>query len=241
MTKPTTKRIFGQSHEPDEGWLAKAVPETALEPQLPIVDAHLHSLHRGEYRYLLEEYAHDLAACGHNVVATVAAECRAMYRAYWPDHLKCVGETTFLVGIAAMAASGEYTAARVAASIVAFADLTLGDRTRETREAHKEAANGRLAGIRQAGKWDSDPAVRGAIGPGRAGFYLEPEFGKGLDVLAAMGLTFDASVFHTQIPDVVSLARAHPGANIVLIHTGSPMEQAGYAGKEAQVHATWLA
>ena len=47
--------------------------------------------------------------------------------------------------------------------------------------------------------------------------------------------------FHPQLPDVTALARAHPDASIVLIHTGSPVGHSAYAGKDAQTHATWLA
>ena len=56
-----------------------------------------------------------------------------------------------------------------------------------------------------------------------------------------MGLSFDASIFHPQLPEVVSLARAHPDASIVVIHTASPLGFGSYAGKEKQVHADWLA
>jgi predicted TIM-barrel fold metal-dependent hydrolase len=77
-----------------------------------------------------------------------------------------------------------------------------------------------------------------ADGPG---LYLDPAFGRGLDLVASMGLTFDASVFHPPIPDVAALARSHPDASIVLIHTGSPLGHASYAGREADVHADWLA
>ena len=55
------------------------VSEAALEPALPICDAHHHLWERAGERYLLADFLQD-AGCGHNVVATVAIECRAMYR-----------------------------------------------------------------------------------------------------------------------------------------------------------------
>ena len=112
MSEQTPQPVFGRSRAPNEEWLAKAAPESALEPDLPIIDAHLHFWHRGAHRYFVEEYAQDLAASGHNVVATVALECGSMYRADGPDHLKCVGETEFFVGMAAIGASRKYTSAR---------------------------------------------------------------------------------------------------------------------------------
>ena len=60
-------------------------------------------------------------------------------------------------------------------------------------------------------------------------------------MLTSLGLSFDASIYHPQLPDVASLARSHPDANIVLIHSGSPVGHGSYAGKEAENHANWLA
>src|SRR5258706_13155016 len=163
------------TRRPDEEWLSRAAHEPALEPALPIVDPHVHLLHRG-YKYFVEEYARDVAESGHNVEATVYMEWDAMYRTHGPQHLKCVGETEFAVGMAAMAASGIYTSTRVAAGIVGFADLTHGERTREVLEAHLEAANGRFRGVRPRGKWDPDPAGRGPDSAEPPGPFLEPRF-----------------------------------------------------------------
>jgi len=71
---------------------------------------------------------------GHNIVATVFEECNSMYRADGPEELRSLGETEFVAGIAAMSASGLYGPTRVAAGIVGFADLTLGDRVEPVLE-----------------------------------------------------------------------------------------------------------
>ena len=236
------KSVFTATQAPREDWLARAVEEPVIEPDLPIVDPHIHFWdHKAGYRYFLPEFARDVAASGHNVEASVFIECHAMYRARGPEHLKPAGETEFAVGMAAMAASEKYTKCDAAAGIVGFADLTLGERTRETLDAHVQAANGRFRGVRQRGKWDADPAVNGPVSADRPSLYLEQEFGNGLDLLTSMGLTFDASIFHTQLPHVTALARAHPEASIVVVHTGSPLGHSSYAGKGDEVHADWLA
>lgn len=232
--------LFATIQAPNEAWLARAEPEPVLDPDLPIIDTHLHLWDFGGYRYFLDQYVRDLETCGHNIQASVFVECFMMYRAHGPDHLKYVGETEFAVGIAAMAASGKYTNSRVASAIVGYADLTLGERTRETVQAHVEAANGRFRGVRQRAKWDADPVVKGKYSADRPGLYLEHEFGKGIDVLTSFGLAFDASIYHPQIPDVTALARAHPDANIVLIHSGSPVGHGTYAGRDKENHDTWL-
>ena len=56
-------------------------------------------------RYLLPELLADVQS-GHNVESTVFVECTAFYRASGPDELRFVGETEFVNGAAAMAASG---------------------------------------------------------------------------------------------------------------------------------------
>lgn len=233
--------IYATIQPPRPEWLALAEPEDVLLPDLPIVDTHLHLWDMNGQRYFIEEYARDVASCGHNVSASVFVETLMMYRKEGPEHLKYVGETEFAVGQAAMAASGKYTDSRVAAGIVGFADLTQGELTREALEAHVAAGNGRFRGIRQRAKWDADPVVKGKYSVDRQGFYLEPALGAGLDILTSLGLSFDASIYHPQMPDVAALARAHPDANIILNHTGSPVGHSSYAGQEAKNHSVWLA
>lgn len=234
------KSPFTTLHAPDDAWLARAVPEAAIDFGLPIIDPHVHfwTFPDGS-RYFLDDFALDVAACGHNIEATVFVECNAMYRARGPDHLRSVGEVEFAVGMAAMAASGKYTSARAAEGIVGFADL-LDHHASETLDALAAAANGRLKGIRQRAKWDVDPAVRGAMHADGPGLYLRPTFLRGIDQLTARGLLFEASIFHPQIADVTALARARPDCSIVVNHTASPAGHASYAGRQAEVHANWL-
>src|SRR5260221_10085787 len=110
---------FGRMPDPNEAWLARAILEPALDPDLAIVDPHMHLWHRkAGHRYFVEDYARDVCSSGHTIEATVFVECNAMYHARGPEHLKCIGETEFAVGMSAIAASGKYTGAQVAAGIV---------------------------------------------------------------------------------------------------------------------------
>src|ERR1700727_2907448 len=111
-------------------WLAKRT-ETALEPDLPIIDPHHHfwdTPQRGRCR--LPELLADIGG-GHNIVSTVFLECRAMYRKSGPPEMAALGEVEFVTGIAAMSASGGYGACRVAEGIVGGGDLSIGARGRE--------------------------------------------------------------------------------------------------------------
>ena len=242
MTSSSKPTDFGRTQPPNEEWLALAIPEAALEPDLPIIDAHMHLWHHQTgYHYFVEDYARDLRSCGHRVDASVYVECGSMYRALGPEHLKCIGETEFAVGMAAIADSGRYTSTRAAAGIIGNADLRSGDVLDEVLDAHVEAANGRFRGVRQRAKWDPDPAVKGVVSADAPGLFLGPEFQRGLRKVARRGLIFEASVYHPQISDVTEMARAVPEAEIVLIHSGSPVGHGSYSGREHEVRADWLA
>lgn len=229
--------IYGKVQKADPDWFARAEEEEILEPGLAIVDTHHHLWHRPGFRYLMEDFAADLD-CGHNIEATVFAECEAMYRADGPAHLRPVGETEFAAGMAAMSRSGTYGPTRVAAGIVGFADLTLGSRVEEILQAHIDAAGGRFRGIRQRGKWDPHPEI-GTADADMPELYRDPVFHDGIRTLTRFGLAFDASIFHHQIADVAALARAVPEADIVLIHFGSPLGYGPYAGKNDEIFSQW--
>src|SRR5271156_2403853 len=91
-------------------WLAKT-QEAILEPGLPICDPHHHLWDFPTHRYLLPELLADTDS-GHNVRSTVFVECTSMYRADGPPELRPIGETEFVNGAAAMAASGRFGATR---------------------------------------------------------------------------------------------------------------------------------
>ena len=227
---------FGHITPPDPAWLARAPAEAALDPHLPIIDAHHHLWQRPDQRYLLDEYLAD-AATGHTLIASVFLQCHAMYRATGPEEFRPVGETEFVTGIAAMSASGQFGPTRIAAGIVGFADLTLGDAVAPVLEAHIRAGGGRFRGVRHSANWDADPTIgNGAAGPG---IYEQPQFRAGLRRLAAHGLTLDAWVFHPQLPEVIALARAVPEARFVMGHCGGPLGYGRYAGKQDDIFAAW--
>jgi L-fuconolactonase len=229
---------FGRIHPPDEAWLAGQPPEPILEPDLPIVDTHHHLWDRGGHRYFLPEFLAD-AATGHRLVATVFLECHAMYRAAGPEPMRPVGETEFVAGQAAMSASGQYGPTRVAAGIVGFADLTLGERVEPVLEAHLRAGAGRFRGVRHSAAWDASDVIGNSATAAGPHLYRRADFRAGLAVLTRLGLSLDAWAFHPQLADVVDLARGCPDATIVLGHVGGVLGYGPYAGKATEVFADW--
>ena len=71
--------------------------EEIIEPDLPIVDPHHHLWERPGNRYLLRDLIADTSS-GHNIVATVFVECRAMYRARGPQEMMVPGNHEFDFG-----------------------------------------------------------------------------------------------------------------------------------------------
>ena len=240
MTAPPPRQQwqFGRIYPPDEAWLATAPPEPILEPDLPIVDPHHHLWLRGGHRYLLDELLGDLNS-GHNVVATVFEECHSMYREGGPPEMRPIGETEFVAGIAAMSASGNYGTTRVAAGIVGAADLTLGDRVEPVLLAQIRAGGGRFRGVRHSAGYDADPVIGNSGGEISPHLYRRGDFRAGLTRLLALGLSFDAWLYHPQLADVVELARAFPATPIVMGHVGGFLGYGPYAGRRDEEFAAW--
>lgn len=232
--------------------------EDILEPDLPIVDPHHHlwdrtaavqampqlahgfmDIIRNIPRYLFDDLLKDLRS-GHNIRGTIYMECGAMYRAGGPQALRCVGETEFVNGVAAMSASGLYGELRACAGIVGHVDLRLGAEAEDVLRSHIAAGHGRFRGIRHSASYDEDPAVLGHMhGRVPAGLYLDPAFRAGFAQLQRLGLSFDAWLLEPQLPDLIDLARAFPETVIVLDHVGTPLGIGRYAGRREERFEVW--
>ena len=219
-------------------WLDRIV-EPALEPEMPIFDAHHHLWDRPGWRYLFHELLADIRDSGHRIVGTAFMQCQAMYRADGPAQMRPVGETEFVNGMAAMAASGTYGEPRICAAIIGHADLRLGAAVDEVLHAHVAAGGGRFRGIRHITTWDADGSLMNPRSAGPAHALLDPKFRDGFACLAPLGLLFEAWVFHPQLPELLDLARAFPDTTIVLDHCGGILGIGPYAGKRDEIHKQW--
>jgi len=213
--------------------------EEIIEPDLPIVDPHHHLVERPETgRYLLPELLADTSD-GHNITATVYLEWLSMYRAQGPVELRPVGEVEFANGVAAMAASGTYGRTQICAGIVGYADLTLGAPVEKVLQAMIQAGGGRFRGIRFITASHPEQAAWGSAVIRPEGLLMNPKLREGFARLAPLGLSFDAWMYYTQLSELVDLARAFPGTQIVLDHVGGAIGLGPHAGKRDEVFVAW--
>ena len=204
-----------------QDWLDRR-QEPILEPDLAIVDAHHHLWDRPGWRYLLDELLADTNT-GHNVVATVFVQARAMLRAAGPVEMRPVGETEFVNGVAAMSASGSYGKTRACAGIVGHADLTLGSHVEPVLLAHIRAGGDRFRGIRHITAWDRDASMANPAYNPPPGLLGDKRFRQGFAALDRLGLSFDAWLYHPQIGELAELARAFPRPGLFLIMSVDPL------------------
>jgi L-fuconolactonase len=236
----------------------RSATEPIIEPDLPIVDPHHHlwfvnaaaraamagvdnpyyHVRRAKPRYLFDELLADLNS-GHNIRATVYAECHSMYRRGGPGAMRSVGEVEFVNGVAAMSASGAFGDIKVCAGIVGNADLMLGEAVEAVLEAQVQAGGGRFRGIRHVTTSDPDAALANCGGANPPHILLDTAFRAGFRRLNEMGLSFDAYLFEPQLPELVDLARAFPEAPIILNHTGTPLSYGLYAGTREMRFPIW--
>lgn len=222
-------------------WHARAAPEEALEPGLPIVDAHhhLYGVEADEHHYRFEDLERDLSG-GHKVLATVYVEA---YEPGWhttgPQALRPVGEVERIVGLTRVPARTSQGHCEVAAAIVAHADLTLGAAVADVLAAHAMAGEGRLRGIRHVTPHDAGVVGRFIKGQPRAHLLADAAFRRGMAQLARFGLSFDAWVYHPQLHELCDVASALPDTPIVVNHVGGLMGVEEHRLERAAHLARW--
>lgn len=218
-----------------DDWLA-LTPEAILEPDRVIVDPHFHFFVDNEVfpKYQLADLQRDTS--GHNIRHAIYMECEEGYRSDGPEHLRPVGETERVHGLAEEAKQGEKSVE--IAAMIGDAQLYRGALAAETLDAHL-AASPLFRGVRDMGLWDPSPEIDSVDSATDLNFYGEARFREGFAELAKRNLVFDAHQYHTQLPSVAALARAFPDTTIVIDHLGSPLGAGPYAGRQDEIFPEW--
>ena len=217
-----------------EDWLGRT-QETALDPEQPICDPHHHFWDYPTSRYLAEEFLQDVGG-GHRILKTVFVECLQFYEASASAQMQPVGETETVDRMAREAATKD--GPDLAAGIVGFADLMLGDAVRPVLEAHVSASS-KFRGIRHATAWHVDEKIHNAHTRPVENQMGLPFFRAGLKQLADLGLSFDAWLYQTQLPELTDLSQAIPELKIVLNHMAGPLGIGPYKERREQEFQTW--
>ena len=221
---------------PRPSWLATHV-EKILEPELPIVDAHHHIWAQDGHTYDLDALRGD-TDLGHKVVATVLVQAHHAYRQHGPAHLRCVGETEHIEQ--QIRARGEADSPPIlCAGIVGFADLLLGDAVAEVLDAHGAASPERFRGVRHSVARDSNFPHGIVLRPAPAGLLADAQYRRGLAAVMGRGLSYDAMLYHEQIPELTALARELSDLSIVLDHYGCVLGVGPYASSKQQTFQRW--
>jgi L-fuconolactonase len=223
---------------PDPAWLARRT-EAALEPGLPIVDAHHHLWDRAGEPYLLADFLADVQASGHNVCASTFVQCGFAHDREAPSAMQPVGETRAVVELVHDAARAGHGSVPACQAIVGYADLRLGNGVDAVLAAHVQAGEGRFRGVRQSAA--TDPAIVSTMVSGTppAGLLADAAFRRGYACLAERGLSFDAFVYHPQLAELADLARAFPVVPIALNHVGGYVAIGPYARDAGSTFAQW--
>ncbi len=221
---------------PDHAWLASSM-EDIVDPEQSIVDAHHHLWTEPGNHYLMDDLLADLST-GHRIAATVFVQCHHGYRESGPAHLRCVGETERIESLGCEARRQQpYT--RPCAGIIGFADLLDAAALDEVIEAHLSASPAHFRGVRQSVARDSHFPDGIVMRPAQRGMMSEAAFRNGVRMLARRNLTFDAMLYHEQIPELTALAREVPDATIILDHYGCPLGVGHYRGREWETFDLW--
>jgi L-fuconolactonase len=222
-------------------WHAGSPRERALEPGLPIVDAH-HHLYGGTadtHFYRLEDLEQDLGA-GHKVIGTVYVEAYASgWHTSGPLALRSLGEVEMITRLNRSPVRIAHGSCQLAAAVISNVDLTLGDGVAEVLETHMQAGQGRLRGVRHHVTY-----VDGLVGslindPPKQHLMADPAFRRGFAWLDRFGLSFDALIYHPQLGELADLADAFPETRIVLNHVAAVIGVAEFRSYRASVLAGW--
>lgn len=174
-------------------------------PSFPIIDTHLH-LWDPEYltypwlndvpslnkSYLLDDY--NQATKGIAVDKMVFVQCECQFSQFEDEAL----------WVTKLAASDN----RIQA-IIPWAPLENGVRVKDVLDRFSD--NKLIKGIRRIIQFEPNPE-----------FCLQPDFIRGVQILAEYDMTFDICISHLQLKNTIKLVKACPDVQFILDHIGKP-------------------
>jgi predicted TIM-barrel fold metal-dependent hydrolase len=218
-----------------EEWLNQTIEEP-LDPSLPICDPHHHLWYGTDNDYPVEAFLQDISG-GHNVRKTVFVESGLMFSKNAPPEMQPIGETEFVRNLPRSKQEND-TTPEIAAGIVGFADLTLGNAVAPVLEAHIAAGRKRFRGIRHIVAWDANPEVHSRRNTPPS-LLMDRRFREGFATLQRYNLSFDAWLYHPQLTELLDLARECPDTPVIVNHVGGPLRIGPYALRHDSAFQEW--
>jgi predicted TIM-barrel fold metal-dependent hydrolase len=208
----------------DRGWLDLG-REEPYAPNRSLVDPHIHLWRGDPLRYTPADYLHDIA--GHDLRATVYAQCYTEYLTEGPEHLRPAGEVAFAVSQRAQA-RGMRPEVDFNGGVVGFAALNVPRVFDEAIAAMVDAGCGRLQGVR--------PEIYSETGDET--LLRDERWKHWAATLHEHDLGLEAWVSYLQLPALAELAGRFPRLAIVVNHIGGA---AGAASQgDGDLRRRWL-
>jgi predicted TIM-barrel fold metal-dependent hydrolase len=196
-----------------------------MSDRVRIIDPHHHlwDLTHHQYDWLRREPSDagpdgDVSAIAHDYLLADYLQDTSAYELAKSVHVQCgwsepdpVGETQWLQSIADLRGFPH--------GIVAYAELD-GSDVEPLLAGHRQFAN--VRGVRQILNWHRDPRKTYLSRPD---LMQDPNWLRGFQLLKKFGLSFDLHIYPSQMADAADLAARHPEQQIILNHTGMPVDR----------------
>jgi L-fuconolactonase len=87
--------------------------------------------------------------------------------------------------------------------------------------------------------WDASPELNLLLRPPPPDLLLDPRFREGFSRLAPLGLSFDAWLYHPQLPQLVDLVDAYPDTRVIVDHIGGLVGIGPYSARSSESFDHW--
>jgi predicted TIM-barrel fold metal-dependent hydrolase len=208
----------------DRAWLELG-REEPYAPERSVVDPHIHLWRGDPLRYTPADYLHDID--GHDLRATVYAQCYTEYLTEGPEHLRPAGEVAF--------ALAQRARARVMrpdvdfnGGVVGFAAFNVPKLFDEAIEALVDVGCGRLRGVR--------PELYSATGDEM--LLRDARWEHWAATLRKHDARLEAWVSYLQLPALAELSARYPQLVVVVNHIGGAIGAA--APGNSDMRRRWL-
>lgn len=174
-------------------------------PNFPIIDTHLHLWNPDNINYpwlkdvpvlnkayVLEEYSQATSTVNIEKMVFLQCECNTE---------QCEDEAAWVTQLAQKDSRLQ--------GIVPWAPLELGEGAREILARYSK--NKLIKGVRRIIQFEAD-----------MNFCLQPNFIRGVQLLADFNMSFDICISHEQLKNTIKLVRQCPNVQFVLDHIGKP-------------------